>query len=252
MRRIGRRRLVALSGVGANLGRALSPQRLSPCGRRAISCVPAALLCRCPAGARSCAVCTVRADVDTAPWSCSPAVRNWARLNAGWRPISAPQRRTASTEIRSATSPGGSAATGVGRPGWWSRPIARPPHRAYGMCHRVSAIIGQGGGRSRRAEWHGRCRNFPPGPVVIVGSDIPDSRGGRYRRRRSAPWETAIWYSVRPPTAVIGWSARGGGRWCRETCSRKVRWSSEHALADTLANVTSRRRVVVTRQFMSA
>ncbi len=76
---------------------------------------------------------------------------------------------------------------------------------------------------------------LPPGPVVIVGTDVPDLRAAHVARAFAA---------LRRKAAVFG-PAPDGGFWLigvdrrRPTPGlfRNVRWSSPHALADTLANL---------------
>jgi rSAM/selenodomain-associated transferase 1 len=80
---------------------------------------------------------------------------------------------------------------------------------------------------------------LPPGPSVIVGSDIPalTERG-----------VVAAFAALRGRDAVFG-PAEDGGYWLaglsRRTLARRmflgVRWSSEHALSDTILNLTGRR-----------
>lgn len=80
-------------------------------------------------------------------------------------------------------------------------------------------------------------RSLPPGPVVIVGTDIPCLS----RRHIEAAFDALGRYE-----AVFGPAADGGywlvGHRRRPRLPRlfdDVRWSSEHALADTLANLGS-------------
>ena len=82
-------------------------------------------------------------------------------------------------------------------------------------------------------------RNLPPGPVVIVGSDVPGITPARvaaaFRLLGAHDW-------------VFG-PAPDGGYWLVGARRRPalrlpfagVRWSSEHALADTLANLKDAR-----------
>jgi rSAM/selenodomain-associated transferase 1 len=78
----------------------------------------------------------------------------------------------------------------------------------------------------------------PPGPVVIVGSDIPDLR---------ARHVAAAFAALGRHDLVFG-PATDGGYWLIGARRRpppralfaKVRWSSPHALADTMANVDAR------------
>ena len=75
----------------------------------------------------------------------------------------------------------------------------------------------------------------PPGPVVIVGSDIPE-----LRRRHII----AAFAALETHDAVFG-PAADGGYWLvglkrrplRPDIFRHVRWSTERALADTLRNL---------------
>ena len=80
---------------------------------------------------------------------------------------------------------------------------------------------------------------LPPGPAIIVGSDIPSLR----------PANVAEAFSrLGGADAVLG-PARDGGYWLIGLKRTRglpspfagVRWSSSHALADTLANLRGRR-----------
>jgi hypothetical protein len=78
-------------------------------------------------------------------------------------------------------------------------------------------------------------RDLPPGPVVIVGSDIPDVRpahiAAAFARLGSCGW-------VFGPAADGGyWLIGARRRPARRDPFAGVRWSSCHALADTLANM---------------
>jgi rSAM/selenodomain-associated transferase 1 len=84
-------------------------------------------------------------------------------------------------------------------------------------------------------------RRLPKGPVVIVGTDIPD-----LDRRHVA----AAFKGLGSHDAVLG-PAGDGGYWLVglrrrpmvPPLFRRVRWSSEHALADTLAGLPEGFRV---------
>ena len=85
------------------------------------------------------------------------------------------------------------------------------------------------------------ARALPPGPVVIVGADAPAVTP----RHIAAAFE-----ALGRADAVFGPAADGGywlGGLRRRPAFRdpfrNVRWSSEHALADTLANLGGRRWV---------
>jgi len=85
-------------------------------------------------------------------------------------------------------------------------------------------------------------RDLPPGPVVVVGSDVPDL-GPAHIVRAFARLGSHDW--------VFG-PAGDGGYWLIGARRRPVwrppfagvRWSSPHALADTLANLTAARVAV--------
>jgi hypothetical protein len=76
---------------------------------------------------------------------------------------------------------------------------------------------------------------LPPGPVVVVGSDIPDL---------GAAQVTAAFDALGAADAVLG-PADDGGYWLVGLAARarkrppfdRVRWSGPHARADTLANL---------------
>lgn len=84
-------------------------------------------------------------------------------------------------------------------------------------------------------------RELPPGPVVIVGADIPDV---------SRDHIAAAFEALRDNDIVFG-PAQDGGFWLvgMKRTGRVidpydgVRWSSEHALADTLANLPDGARI---------
>jgi rSAM/selenodomain-associated transferase 1 len=86
-------------------------------------------------------------------------------------------------------------------------------------------------------------RRLPPGPVIIVGSDIPGLTAREIAR---------AFHCVRAADAVLG-PAADGGYWLvglRRSPTilapfRRVRWSSPHAFADTLANLEGRKVTAV-------
>lgn len=125
-----------------------------------------------------------------------------------------------------AVTPDSAAAT----PGLWPVPAG-------------TLVIGQGkgdlGDRMARP-----LQEFLPGPVVIVGSDIPDIEVDDI---------AAAFRALGDHDLVFGPAADGGywlvGARRRPVVPRNlfahVRWSSEHALADTLANVPATCRVAL-------
>ncbi len=80
---------------------------------------------------------------------------------------------------------------------------------------------------------------LPPGPAVLVGGDIPAMR----------PMEIARAFRLLGSADIVLGPARDGGYWLvgMRRIPRvlkpfaSVRWSSEHALADTLANLKGKR-----------
>ena len=82
------------------------------------------------------------------------------------------------------------------------------------------------------------ARGLPPGPVVIVGCDIPDM---------TAEHIAKAFRELGRCDAVFG-PATDGGYWLVGLRRRprfidpfeRVRWSSKHALSDTLANLDGR------------
>jgi rSAM/selenodomain-associated transferase 1 len=117
--------------------------------------------------------------------------------------------------------------------------LAITPDRARLSFHVQQ--MGQGGGdlgvRMHRAFWR-----FPRGRVAIVGCDIPDA----------GPADLlAAFRALGNADAAFG-PAADGGYWLVAMSPRRparpfsgVRWSSEHALADTLANFAGRRVVLL-------
>jgi uncharacterized protein len=109
-------------------------------------------------------------------------------------------------------------------PRYWPSPATRLPQGS-----------GDLGARMRRP-----FLALPPGPVVIIGSDIPGIVPGHL---------VAAFRALDKSHLVFG-PATDGGYWLvgarRPLPARLfagVRWSSEHALADTLAGIPSRFRV---------
>ena len=128
----------------------------------------------------------------------------------------------------------------------WRLCLAVTPDRAAaaGFWPADVARLAQGGGDlGRRMER--MLRAPPPGPVVVVGSDIPELRAAHVARAFDA---------LRDADAVFG-PATDGGYWLVGMKRRPwlggafagVRWSSRHALADTLTNLAGRRVRLVDR-----
>lgn len=126
----------------------------------------------------------------------------------------------------------------VGHDPRWTTLVAITPDRAAGGFPCSLRIVGQGhGDLGRRMER--LLHTLPPGPVVIVGSDIPDLGAthvaAAFDRLARADW-------------VFG-RADDGGYWLVGARRRRppyrpfagVRWSSAYALADTVANLNGQR-----------
>jgi uncharacterized protein len=114
--------------------------------------------------------------------------------------------------------------------------VAVTPDRAMlRLPHRVSRIRQGGGDIGQRM--HRAFRQFTRGRVVIVGSDIPDANALDIARAFRA---------LGAADAVFG-PAADGGYWLVGLSPRRparlfdhVRWSTEHALSDTVQNFTGR------------
>jgi len=110
---------------------------------------------------------------------------------------------------------------------WW------PAH-----LPRLAQGLGDLGARMATA-----ARAVPPGPLVIVGSDVPEL----------APRHIAAAFRALERADTVFGPATDGGYWLigfrpqrrRPAPYRGVRWSSRHALADTGANLDPRRRVAL-------
>lgn len=115
--------------------------------------------------------------------------------------------------------------------------LAVTPDRATARWPRRIARLPQGRG-DLGARMHRACRRFRRGRVVLVGSDIPDLRAADV---------VAAFRALGRADAVFG-PAADGGYWLVGLSARRparpfaaVRWSSPHALGDTLANFRDRR-----------
>jgi len=107
------------------------------------------------------------------------------------------------------------------------------------MCiPRIAQGTGDLGQRMQRA-----IAAMPPGPVVLIGSDIPAIRPSHI---------AAAFRALGDHDAVFG-PASDGGYWLTGMARRKpfagcfdnVRWSSPHALADTIGNLGDHRIALI-------
>jgi len=115
---------------------------------------------------------------------------------------------------------------------------ATPDQAALVLPWRIKRIPQGRGGLGERMDH--ACRRFPHGRVAIIGSDIPDA---------GASDLIAAFRALRTADAVFG-PAMDGGFWLVGLGPRrparpfaKARWSTEHALADTVDNFPGRRIV---------
>lgn len=108
------------------------------------------------------------------------------------------------------------------------RAMLRLPHRVI-RIRQGSGDIGQ--------RMHRALRQFPRGRVVIIGSDIPDANAA----------DIALAFRALGAADAVFGPAADGGYWLVGLSPRRparlfdhVRWSTEHALADTLQNFAGR------------
>lgn len=122
----------------------------------------------------------------------------------------------------------------------WRMVLAVAPDSALASRAWPASIDRVGQGRGDLGQRLERVMDgLPPGPVVIVGTDIPDIRPSHV---------AAAMKQLGSADAVFG-PAPDGGYWlvglkrrpCVPRAFRSVRWSSEHALADTRANLDTGR-----------
>ena len=133
----------------------------------------------------------------------------------------------------------------LGRDRRWRAHVAVTPDEAArrpGAWARGLDVVPQGGGDLGR-RMHRAIEAMPPGPVVVVGSDVP----GLAARHVNMAFGALTCHD-----AVFG-PAEDGGYWLvgvapalRGGCPfANVRWSSEHALSDTLAGLPAGARTAM-------
>lgn len=120
----------------------------------------------------------------------------------------------------------------------WITPDKETDHPAWNACGRRLARVGQGGG-DLGARMSRPFRLLPPGPVVLIGSDIPTV---------SPTIIAAAFHALGTHDLVFGPAVDGGfwligakrvRPWPRDLF-KGVRWSTGQVLADTCANVDRR------------
>ena len=127
----------------------------------------------------------------------------------------------------------------VGRDRHWRTILALSPPSALraGRWPRTDGQVAQAPGDLGAKLTNVFQRLLPNGPVVIVGADCPDMQADDIRR---------AFHALRAHRAVLG-PATDGGYWLvglarpRRNIFQKVRWSTEHARADTLAGMSGMR-----------
>ena len=120
----------------------------------------------------------------------------------------------------------------------WITPDTETNHPAWTAAGRRLATVGQGSG-DLGARMARPFHVLPPGPVVLIGSDIPTVTADII----AAAFRTLGAHDLVFGPAIDGgfWliGAKRARPWPREIF-KGVRWSTEHALADTRANVAGR------------
>lgn len=125
----------------------------------------------------------------------------------------------------------------IGRDARWQTWLAVTPDRS-GPWPRPFLIVAQGHG-DLGCRMASVSRRLPAGPVVIVGTDVPGIRAEHIAH---------AFHALGGHDAVFG-PASDGGFWLVGLRRRPrllvpfrdVRWSSRHALADTLSNLAGRK-----------
>lgn len=122
----------------------------------------------------------------------------------------------------------------------WRTLIAVSPDTSIDAAHwPVQADLIEQGNGSLGARMQSVFDGLPPGPVVIIGTDIPEISNRHIAKAFS---------SLGPNDAVLG-PCEDGGYWLVGLRRRPkttpifadVRWSSQHTLTDTLANLEGMR-----------
>lgn len=122
----------------------------------------------------------------------------------------------------------------------WRTVLAVSPDAALASRAWPASIERVGQGRGDLGQRLERVMDgLPPGPVVIVGTDIPEIRPSHIA---AALKQLGCADAVFGPAADGGYWLVGLKRRPRvPRAFRSVRWSSEHALSDTRANLEGRR-----------
>ena len=115
-----------------------------------------------------------------------------------------------------------------------------PDHARFRLPVRLDRLAQGHGDLGRRM--HRAFRQFPRARVAIIGCDIPDA----------GPHDVHAAFRALGRTSATFGPAADGGYWLVGMSPRRparpfaaVRWSTEHALADTLANFAGRRIIML-------
>lgn len=119
----------------------------------------------------------------------------------------------------------------------WLAWLAVTPRRGGPWPRRIPRIAQPAGDLGRRMALV--ARHLPPGAVIIIGSDIPDIR----------PSHIAAGFDALGGHDAVFGPAEDGGYWLVGLKRRPrfidpfagVRWSTSHALADTMTHLAGRR-----------
>jgi rSAM/selenodomain-associated transferase 1 len=133
----------------------------------------------------------------------------------------------------------------LGRDRRWRLWLAVTPRAALAARFWDARLVRFDQGRGDLGDRMGRVfRELPPGPVVIVGSDIPEI----------APRHVAAAFRALGRNDAVFGPARDGGYWLvglrrsprvPAELFAAVRWSSAHALADTRASLPRKFKVTL-------
>ena len=118
----------------------------------------------------------------------------------------------------------------------WRLVVAMTPGPRFRGVRSVPQGAGDLGARMRRP-----LERLPPGPVAIVGSDIPAITRGHIAAAFRALGSNDLVFGPAPDGGY--WLVGAKRRPPPARLFRDVRWSTEHALADTLAGIPDRFRV---------
>lgn len=120
----------------------------------------------------------------------------------------------------------------------WTTELAVAPDRAAGARHWPAHVARRPQGPGDLGDRMGRVlRGAPPGPIAIVGGDIPGIRSGHIAAAFRALGRAEAVLGPAPDGGFWLIGLRRGGRAIPAGLFRGVRWSSADALADTAASL---------------